>query len=642
MKKSIPFISLLLALLISLQSIAQPAVSSPDGQLLVKLFTNANGELFFTGSRNKQEVLAASPLGMITANADFSKGLKLLTPSAVSQVKDEYDMGHGKKSHIIYQANQRSFAVQSAQGKKMTIIFRLSNDGLAFRYAFDGAAAEPFEIKEEKTAYHFPAATRGFLQPKAEAQTGWEHTNPSYEEHYLQDIPMGTPAPFKAGWIYPALFKTGDTWLLFTETGMTGDYAATHLQNDSGSNLYHVAFPDSREVFTNQALISKAKLPWQSPWRIVAIGSLKTIAESTLGTDLAPAAMPGDWSWTKPGIASWSWINSKDDYIIASEQRKYIDFAANMHWKYCLVDADWDRKIGYDSIKALAAYAGSKGVGLLLWYNSAGAWNTVKYTPKDKLLTHEDRVKEFSRLQAMGIKGVKIDFFNGDGQSMMQYYNDILADAAQYKLLVNFHGATLPRGWARTWPNLMTMESVRGFEMITFGQADADKAATHSAMLPFTRNAFDPMDFTPMNLYKIQTKVQRKTTSAFELATSILFLSGIQHMAENPEGMAHVPAYVQELLRQLPTHWDEVKFLDGYPGKLVVMARRAGDRWYIAGINGENQAKTIQLKLDDFKQKKATLVTDGDEPLTFATQSIALTAGTQINIQPNGGFIIVF
>jgi hypothetical protein len=395
-------------------------------------------------------------------------------------------------------------------------------------------------------------------------------------------------------------------------------------------------------VFTNEGLISNAMLPWSTPWRIITIGSLKTIAESTLGTDLANPAAKKDWSFVQPGQASWSWINSKDDFIVYDEQVRYIDFAAQMKWKYCLIDADWDRKIGYEKVKALVDYAKAKKVGLLLWYNSAGAWNTVKYTPKGLLLTHEGRQKEFARLQAMGIKGVKIDFFNGDGQSMIHYYTEILKDAADYKLLVNFHGATLPRGWARTYPHLMSTEAVKGFEMVTFMQDVADVEANHCAMLPFTRNAFDPMDFTPMNLYKVNSPVQRKTTSGFELALSVVFLSGIQHFAESPDGMKQVPGYVSNFLQTLPANWDDVKFIDGYPGKLVVIARRKGTTWYIAGINGEPVEKKILLNLAWLNDKKGTLITDGETGTSFGQQTITAAKAVELNLKPNGGFVITF
>jgi hypothetical protein len=416
------------------------------------------------------------------------------------------------------------------------------------------------------------------------------------------------------------------------------------LINDSASSVYSIGFADPREVFTGGGYLPVNNKRWLTPWRIITIGSLKTIAESTLGTDLAPAAITIDHSFIKPGKASWSWINSKDDNITFTEQQKYIDYAADMHWQYCLVDAAWDVKIGYDSIKILSDYAAKKNVGLLLWYNSAGDWNTVAYTPKDKLLTKEGREEEFSRLQSMGIKGVKIDFFGGDGQSMIQYYIDILNDAAKHKLLVNFHGATLPRGWQKTYPHLMTTEAIYGMEMVTFDQHAADVQANHCAMLPFTRNAFDPMDFTPMNLTGLtSSNCTRKTTPAFELALSVLFLSGIQHFAQAPEGMTKVSDDVKLFLKTLPDYWDDVKFLEGYPGKYAVIARRSGNRWYIAGINGEKNEKKVSLDLTSFRKTKATLFTDGaaGKLLSKTISNTATQKKSDIMLKPNSGFVIV-
>lgn len=375
------------------------------------------------------------------------------------------------------------------------------------------------------------------------------------------------------------------------------------------------------------------------------MGDLKTIVESTLGTDLAEPAKKMETSFIKPGKASWSWILKKDDSTVYQVQKRYIDFAADMHWQYCLLDANWDTLIGYDSTRLLADYAAKKKVGLLLWYNSAGDWNTVKLHPKDKLLTHEDRMKEFSRLHDMGIKGLKIDFFAGDGQSMMKYYHDILEDAAANQLLVNFHGATLPRGLQRTYPNLMTAEAVFGYEMITFMQGAADQAPAHSVMSALVRNVFDPMDFTPMNLYKIPN-IERRTTSAFELATAVVFLSGIQHYAESPDGMKHVPENVKEFLRKLPDYWDDVKFIEGYPGKIYVVARRKGNTWYVAGINGENMTKQLSLDLSFIKSKSAKLITTGKEDKnepSFSFSSVNVSdKKLNVELKGNDGFVAVF
>ncbi len=319
-----------------------------------------------------------------------------------------------------------------------------------------------------------------------------------------------------------------------------------------------------------------------------------------------------------------------------------------MKWQYCLLDANWDKLVGYDSVKVLADYAKTKNVGILLWYNSAGSWNTVKFTPKDKLLTHESRMKEFARLQAMGIKGLKIDFFSGDGQSMIQYYRDILRDAAQFGLLINFHGATLPRGLHRTFPNLMTAEAVFGYEMITFMQNAANRAPSHSVMSAMVRNLYDPMDFTPMNLYKIP-RIRRATTAAFELATSVCFLSGIQHYAESPEGMRRVREEVKDFLKNLPDYWDDVKFIEGYPGKLFVVARKYGKRWYVAGINGENAEKELSLDLAFLRNKRGQLIksgnnTDpnGDPSFDISSVQLPQDGRLKVNLKGNDGFVAVF
>lgn len=618
----------------------QAALESPDKKTRV-FIEEKSGSVFYNITYNGKRVIHPSRLGLNTSKGDLSSALKIVQISSPASVSASYELFTGKKRLINYKAIRSTIQVRAKDGQKYNIIFQVSNDGVAFRYHIPLTTTDTVTILSELTSFALDTVARGFLQPMQVAKTGFEQTNPAYEDNYIQNIPAGSSSPSGAGWVYPALFRQNDTWLLLTEAGLDGSYCATRLLNKKGVPEYTIGFPDSREVMTPDGLLPEATKTFYTPWRVIAIGSLATIIESTLGTDVAQATTMNDKSFIHPGKASWSWIMSKDDSIVYSEQKRYIDFAASMKWQYTLVDAAWDTKIGYEKIQELSTYAQSKGVGLLLWYNSAGNWNTVKYTPRDKLLTHESRTQEFNRLKAMGIKGVKIDFFGGDGRSVIQYYVDILKDAATAGLLVNFHGATLPRGWSRTYPHLVTTEAVKGFEMITFNQEDANREPNHAAMLPFTRNAFDPMDFTPMNLYKIPTKVQRKTTSAFELATSVLFLSGIQHFAESPAGMSHMPEEVISFLQQLPVQWDDVKFIDGFPGKHIVLARKRGTRWYIAGINGEATSKTITLPLGQFKCKTARLLADGDKPGSFTSQTTSPSSLTSITMQPNGGFVIV-
>jgi hypothetical protein len=478
------------------------------------------------------------------------------------------------------------------------------------------------------------------------AKTGWGHSNPAYEEFYQKDIPVGTPSSLGAGWVYPALFHYSNAWLLVTEGSLPRNYCATRLRSESPDGEYSVGFPDPREKIGDGPVNPQSQLPWLTPWRIIAVGTLTTLMESTLGTDLADKPTPSSDPLPQPGKAAWSWPLLGDGSANYDTQKQFIDYAAQMGWRYCLIDAGWDKQIGYDKVKELVDYARGKNVEILLWYNSAGDWNTTPQTPRDKMLTHASRIAEFDRLKTMGVAGVKIDFFGGDGQSVINYYLDILHDAAPYGFAMNFHGATLPRGWQRTYPNLMTMEAVRGLEYVTFEQSNADQEPTHATTLPFARNIFDPMDFTPMALDRVNDHIQRRTTSAFELALSVLFTSGIQHYAEIPAGMAKVPDYVRDFIKGVPGVWDDTKFLDGFPGKFVVLARKGDGRWYVAGINGETTAKTLTLNLKELRvPASGTLIADGDGGnLSFRRETVHLPRNQkfEITLPPHGGFVIVF
>ena len=619
-------------------------VAGPDGRLAVDFRLDDAGSPRYAIRLGGRPALGESRLGLVRDDADFSRGLRLLSASRSEPVRDRYEILTSKRRVNLYRANRKVFRLQTADGRRMDIIFQVSDDGVAFRYFFPETAAETRRLSEEVTSFNFLPGTRAWLQPMSVARSGWEKTNPSYEEYYEKDIAAGTPSPTGAGWVYPALFRSGETWLLVSETGLGRDYCGTRLRSESPGGEYAVGFPDPRENFKGGPVNPESKLPWLTPWRVVVVGSLKTVAESTLGVDLADKPARPAGPSVRPGKASWSWPLLGDSQTVYEVQKRFIDYAAGMGWRYCLVDALWDKQIGYEKLKELVDYARGRGVGILVWYNSAGDWNSSPQTPRDLMLTRESRAREFERLKAMGVAGLKVDFFGGDGQSVIGYYHDILEDTAPYGFLLNFHGATLPRGWQRTYPHLMTMEAVRGLEFVTFEQAFADEEPAHAAMLPFTRNVFDPMDFTPVVLDRIN-RIERRTTSAFELALSVLFTSGIQHYAEIPEGMAKAPAYVRDFLKRVPSVWDDTKFLDGYPGKFAVLARRGEGRWYVAGINGEASAKKLTLRLGELPARGAgTLITDGGGGnLSFRQEQVSLAPGgkLEVTLRPRGGFVLI-
>ncbi|MEJ2402404.1 MAG: glycoside hydrolase family 97 catalytic domain-containing protein [Xanthomonadales bacterium] len=614
-------------------------LASPNDGLRLHFDLDDRGRPWFQLLAGDDPLIRPSPLGISLHNTAFVDGLTVAATSGVDPVTDRYRLWTGKRTQAAYRANRWTVTLRNAAGHAVIIAFQLSDDGLAYRYEFPGESDDVRVVTAEHGGVHFVHGTRAWLQPKANARTGWSKVNPSYEEDYLQDIPVGTPSPIESGWVYPALFRYGDTWLVVSETGMDGTFPGSNLAAESPDGLYRIRYPQDAEVITNGKLLGEARLPFHTPWRLLLAGDLATIMDSTLGTDLAEPNVLENTGFIEPGISAWSWGLLKDDYTIYPVQKAFVDYAADMNWPYVLVDADWDQKIGYGKIADLAEYAAGKDVGLLLWYNSSGAWNETVYTPKSRLLTRADRRAEFARLQEMGVRGIKVDFFPGDGASVMQYYVDLLRDAADHELVVNFHGTTLPRGLQRTFPNHLTSEAVKGLEFITFEQANAEREATHSAMLPFTRNLFDPMDFTPMVLGEIPDR-QRRTSNGFQLALPVLFTSGIQHLVTTPEQMAQMPGFVKDYLRAMPAMWDDSRFVSGYPGRHVTIARRAGERWYVAAIHAGPVARRFAPDLSFTGRERGQLITDGASWREPAQRNVALD-DLAIELEPGTGFVLI-
>jgi hypothetical protein len=636
--------AVMFAMLISCSCHYKMKTDSPDGKISVTVQHGAHETITYSVYYNKLPVIENSALGIQRSDAGFSSGFKVLSVSEITLVTDNYTLLYGKKKNVTYKANRRVYNLRNSSGEKMDIIFQVSDDGVAFCYSFPGKSDDIKSIDAEMTSFRFAPGTTGWIQPRAAAKSGWNQCNPSYEEHYLEDVSLADINPDANGWVFPALFHIGNIWINLTESWPDRNYCGSHLNKGKGADEMIIAFPEKTEGFTGGGVYPQSKLPWTTPWRIITIGDNPgVIAESTLGTDLARPAMNGDFSYVRPGRAAWSWALMKDRSVNYETQKRFIDYAAEMGWEYCLVDVNWDTTIGWDKIEELARLAKEKNVGLILWYNSAGDWNTVPYHPKDRLLTHESRSEEFSKLEALGIRGIKVDFFGGDGQSMMNYYQDILADAHEHHLMVNCHGSTLPRGLHRTWPNLVSMEAIRGFEYATFDQESADKVPAKATTVMFARNAFDPMDFTPV-CFTSYDNFERETGNGAELAMAVLFLSGVQHYAETPRGMAEMPEYVIQLMSAIPVSWDETRFVDGYPGRYVVIARRTGKVWYVAGINTGKEPRKLILKMPFTALQNGIMVTEGDTKRSFRIDSVSLNSEKNVEVvmNPEGGFVMRF
>ena len=601
-------------------------VASPNGTLSLETI----GEGLRLSYQN-QPVLDIPEIGFegVSAKPEFR---------FVRKVTADYCMLAGKRLHATNSANE----YETALGKGGKMIVRLYNDGLVFRYELTQVSGT---LPKEKTTYRIPEGTKRWIQQWTDAYEGFFPLTTSYKTQPVRSF-SGTfksPDGWNIRWGYPALIEPRDgVFALLSEANIERLQSASCLYNEG--ELYRVT-PDANTLHITD--------DWHSPWRVAIVGGLADIVESTLITDVSEPCRLTDTSWIHPGVVSWiywAYNHGSDDYNIIC---KYIDMAATLHLPYMLIDAEWDRmKVG-KTVEDAVNYAKSKGVRPMIWYNSSVGWVDGAPTPKYRLNKPEDREKEFAWCEKIGVAGVKIDFFSGDNQMNMDYCLDLLESAARHHLLVNFHGATIPRGWQRTWPNLMSTEGVYGAEWYNNVPTFTDKAASHNATLPFTRNVIGPMDYTPCAFSDSQ--YPHITSNAHELALTVLFESGLQHIADRPESYLAQPAAVQQFLSQLPAAWDETRLLDGYPGEFVVMARRSAGTWYVAGINGSDSVREIALKgVDNLRPRRrdanptpatGTLFLDdtlaaGERIAHFSISENATLPAT-ITCQPRGGFVIV-
>ena len=625
-------------------------VSSPDGNLVVTV-SDAGGRLYYSVKLDGQQVLEPSALGLKTSFGDITKDLSIVD-SQISTVDTVYQMRGTKASSATYQANALKFKVESKEGLKFKMEFQVSNNDIAYRYLMsrknlNGREYKRVRILSELSSFNLPEGTTTFISPQIGPESGWEQTKPSYEEGYSNDAPMNKPSQYGHGYIFPALFHLPNGWMLVSETGVTGGYCGSHLSDYQAGIGYTVTYPDKGE--NNGFGIDHAAipLPGATPWRTITVGNtLKPILETTISYDVVEPQFKASTSY-KPGRYTWSWLIGQDKSINYDDQVRFIDLASAMGFEYCLVDNWWDTQIGRDRIAELSKYAQSKGVHLLMWYNSNGFWNDAPQTPRNCMNTAVAREREMSWLESIGVKGIKVDFFGGDKQETMQLYEDILSDANRHGLQVVFHGCTVPRGWERMYPNFVASEAVLASENLFFGEGATISEGFDLTLHPFCRNATASMDWGGIIMNKWmstdnKSRHTRKTTDIFELATGITMQTSVQCVAMQPNNLQELPQFEKDYLRQLPTTWQETRFIDGYPGRYVVMARKAtNDKWYIAGLNAQKTPLTLTINLNDYGNDLSKLLID-DKNIQPTQQQLKKDkkGNVKVTIQPNGGLVI--
>lgn len=620
-------------------------IQSPDGLLKVILKSESEKTTYVVTYKNKT-MLEESPLGLESTIGDFSTGLTFLSESK-KQIEENYYLPNGKTSRIHYLANELTVSYLNKNKDTLQVLFRVSNNDIALAYRLASPKQTHCTIKRELTGFNFPAHTTTFITPQAPSGEGWMKTKPSYEEEYTNEEPIGTPSKYRLGYTFPGLFHLGNTgWVLLSETGVTSRYAGTRLSEGNQEGLYTIAFPEKEENGGMGDNTVTSNLPLITSWKTITVGeTLKPIVETTSAYNGMKPVYTASQPY-KPGRSTWSWILWQDESCNYKDQQIFIDLAAEMGYEYILIDALWDKQIGYENMPSLIAYAQSKGVDVILWYNSNGAWNDAPQGPKQRMDTAPARQKEMAWMKSLGVKGIKVDFFGGDKQTTMKLYEDILTDANQYGIFVVFHGTTLPRGWERIYPNHMGSEAALVSENLVFSQDFANKEAYTSTMLPFTRNAVSAMDFGPVFFNKRFSKQAdkgtiRKTTDAFQLATSILYQSPVQHFGITPNNIQEQPEYVINFMKKIPTTWDETRFIDGYPGKYCVMARRFGSKWYIGATNASNSLQSYTLSLPWLTGKEVTVLFDHkDRSVGFKTVKIDKKGLLKIELENLGGCVI--
>jgi alpha-glucosidase len=586
-------------------------VESPDKHNRISLELNEKGSLFYSIQSHGISAVDLSLMGMDISDPafDFNSGLRFLR-SEKSTINETYTLPTGKTSTYINKASTTDFFFENRHNKLLKVTCRAYNDGVAFRYTVESPGE--ITVRRENTRFSFPLKTKSWMMDY----------RPDYENFYperLLDTVGIRPLSF------PALLEINDKlWVLLTEACIY-DQPATHMQKTGTGNELGIELPEAQ-----YSVAAK----WESPWRTFIMGTeLATIVESVMVENLNPPSAISDMSWIKPGVAVFPWWGNFMANSYIDTLKMYVDLAAEMNWEWIEFDVSlvgspfrttklWETT---DWLPEFTAYAKSKGIKVY-------GWDEISI-----LKTPEGREHVFGKYLELGIEGIKIDYIDSDKQYAMCFRRDAMQDAAQKGLVVSFHGETVPHGQRRTYPNVVTLEGVRGAEYYLFSVSPSPE---HNCTLPFTRNLVGPMDYTPVT-FTIRSENPRKTSYAHELALSVIVESGWLVMADRPKAYLSSPA--KEFLKQLGSTWDETRFIEGYPGDYICLARRKADKWFIAGINAGKE-RTVHIPLNFIGAGKYDIDIYEDDPVEKMTnlrirkETITSANSLSVTMLVNGGF----
>ena len=610
-------------------------ITSPDGNLNVILSLDSAKSLRYSVFLDDRLVILPSGLGISLEEDGCSFLVDLRFRGQTHQViHDEFNAVSGKRAINSYDANESVITLENASGNTMEVIFQVSNHTVAYRYRANNHQST--KVVKEISEFVLPANTLSWIQ---QFKGVWNDHEMFYTKRLLDT--MDLPAYYM-----PGLFQTPENqWIFISDANVTGDYAACQLEH-KGKGVLAIRLPDQETLIPEGledswfSVVHAEKAEIQvhenmaTPWRTMIISDdLGDIVESNILEHLSEPSRIEDLSWIEPGVAVFPWWGNSTANDDPDILRDYIDLAAEMNWSYIEFDiglignnggyaANFWRDIEY--IPEVIQYARSKGIRVY-------GWDERRF-----LDTPEERDDIFGTYREWGIAGIKMDFINSDKQEAMRWYEEATAHAAEYELLVSYHGAITPRGQRRTFPNIMTYEGVRGAEYYKFAWHTDIPNPEHNCTLPFTRNVSGPMDYTPTSF----STPRRTSTYAHELALPFVFESGWICMADKPEEFRNCPA--KELLQNLHAAWDDIHFIEGYPGEYCCLARRKGDQWFVSAINA-GAIRRIDIPFDflaDGKYMAKIYADDGSDGLTISDLRITRDDIQPFDLVSNGGFVI--
>lgn len=607
-------------------------VSSPDGKITATV-TLDEGQLSYTVHKDGRLLVAPSPLGLKTTNVDLTQGLSLVSSDTVV-IDNPYSLPVGKQSQYRDHCHMLS-VVTERSSLRQTVQFRLYDDGFAFRYVIPKSRSLSRVVLTEEASRIRMANFSNSLACKFIGNI--QSPNYPYEGHY--DLYTTWSALLQAGdrrFNAPTLASDGQDYLLLSEADNRGIFCSSFVKAENRKGEFSFAWTGEVKDYAEdkkQSVI--CALPAYTPWRMVVAGDLATVFETTMTENLCPPTVIDDMSWIKPGVSAWYWGGSDGNKTdiqkvyggIREGEYDHADFAAEMGWPYTLIDGGWSA----EWVPSLVKHAQEKGVDCFLW-------QTAKLSDSDAF-SNGNMEKTLKQWADWGIKGIKIDFWEDDSHETMIRMENLLKLCGKYQMLVNLHGCTRPSGLRRTYPYLMTQEGICGGETNFWWPSNITGA--HHINMMFTRNVVGAADYTPGDFASFLGSIITQVSMGQHMALMTAFESGITHIAECPENLRHFLG--KDIMKRLPTAWDESRLLEGKLLKYATIARRSGEDWWVSGLCTD--ARNCKLTFDFLEEGRtytAYIYRDGNCRSDLKFNKVQVKKGSSLNIKElsEGGFLV--